>query len=79
MKRRFALAAARVAQLARQVLPVGMVSVCIGCGCDDHHACRGGCWWLRVDRETGLGICSECGHLVEAWDRGERDGAPHAA
>lgn len=57
-------------EAARQVLPVGMVSTCIGCGCDDLHACPGGCSWLRVDRERGQGVCSKCGHLVEDWDRG---------
>lgn len=57
---------------ARQVLPVGMVSTCLGCGCDDLHACPNGCRWLRVDRERGEGICSECGNLVEAWDHNER-------
>jgi len=51
-------------------------AVCIGCGCDDRHACRGGCWWLRVDYIAELGVCSECEAHVEAWDRGDR--APHA-
>ncbi len=59
---------------ARQVLPVGMVSTCIGCGCDDTHGCPTGCQWLRVDRESGDGICSECGNLVEAWDHNARRG-----
>ena len=45
---------------------------CTGCGCDDFHACPGGCWWLRVDRGAGLGVCSECEDQVETWDRGER-------
>ncbi len=62
-------------QQGRQVTPVGMVATCIGCGCDDLHACAGGCSWLRVDRESGDGICSECAHLVEQWDRGERRAA----
>lgn len=54
----------------REVLPVGLVSICVGCGCDDHHACQpAGCWWLRVDREKGEGVCSQCGGQVEPWDR----------
>lgn len=64
---------------SRQMLPVGMVSTCLGCGCDDLHACPGGCSWLRVDRESGLGVCSECGHLVAAWDDGARKGARRGA
>lgn len=51
-------------------------AVCIGCGCDDFHACEGGCWWLRVDYVEGLGVCSECADREEAWDRGDR--TPHA-
>lgn len=50
----------------------GQVASCIGCGCDDHHACNGGCWWLHVDYEVGLGVCSQCEEHVEAWERGDR-------
>lgn len=45
---------------------------CIGCGCDDRHACALGCWWLRVDYSTGTGVCSECRHHVERFDDGAR-------
>ncbi|WP_205736064.1 hypothetical protein [Acidiferrobacter sp. SPIII_3] len=48
------------------------VSFCIECGCDDWHACPGGCSWLRVDRAAGLGVCSECASRVADWDRGDR-------
>lgn len=48
------------------------VAECIGCGCDDLHACPDGCWWERVDYMKGLGVCSECAGLVAAWDKGER-------
>ena len=51
-------------------------STCIGCGCDDFHACPGGCFWRRVDKDARLGVCSECEGHVEAWDRGDR--TPHA-
>ena len=48
------------------------IAVCVGCGCDDFHACEselGPCRWLRVDYGLGLGVCSECPEHVEAWDR----------
>ena len=49
-----------------------MIATCIGCGCDDNHACDMGCYWLRVDRGEGLGVCSECREHIEAWDQGDR-------
>lgn len=38
------------------------VATCIGCGCDDYHACwdeeaRQPCSWLRLDRNQGQGSC----------------------
>jgi hypothetical protein len=27
---------------------------CRVCGCDDSHACEGGCWWVADD------LCSAC-------------------
>ncbi|MCL4525557.1 MAG: hypothetical protein M1492_03485 [Gammaproteobacteria bacterium] len=45
---------------------------CIECGCDDYHACAVGCSWVRLDREAGLGVCSECLHRVADWDLGDR-------
>ncbi len=39
-------------------------ATCVGCGCTDHNACvdenRTPCSWLKVNRETGLGVCSSC-------------------
>lgn len=49
------------------------VTTCIGCGCDDLHACDAGCSWLRVDRDTGIGVCSECPDQVTTFDAGKRD------
>lgn len=49
------------------------LAVCIGCGCDDLHACPGGCWWLRVDYDEGRGVCSECKACVAAWDNGDHN------
>lgn len=54
-----------------------MASNCIGCGCDDYHACiddNNGqpCSWIRLDREIGLGVCSACPSYAERWDNGDR-------
>lgn len=49
---------------------------CIGCGCDDNHACvdsrKKPCSWLRVSRQSGVGVCSMCPEAVKRWDAGER-------
>lgn len=45
-------------------------ATCVGCGCDDDHACAEGCFWLRVDYQIGQGVCSECPSHVVDWDRG---------
>lgn len=51
-------------------------AICIGCGCDEDHACPGthtpdiGCWWLRFDAGTNTGVCSACEDLVKPWDNG---------
>jgi hypothetical protein len=41
--------------------------ICIGCGCDDEHACtaRGGapCVWIETGDRELAGICSECASL----------------
>lgn len=49
------------------------VATCIGCGCLDDKACVDAsntpCHWLKVDREYGDGVCSECpDHLIE-WEK----------
>ncbi|WP_198293993.1 hypothetical protein [Burkholderia ubonensis] len=54
-----------------------VVAVCIGCGCDDFHACwddtnESPCFWERVDCGAGLGVCSACPECVGAWDAGDR-------
>ena len=36
------------------------VAVCVVCGCDDLHACPGGCAWAAVDREKRKGTCTNC-------------------
>lgn len=45
--------------------PVGTEpATCVGCGCTDNNGCvneyRETCYWLKVNRETGLGVCSCC-------------------
>ena len=37
-------------------------ATCIGCGCDDDHACMQGCGWLRVNRHIGRGVCVATEH-----------------
>lgn len=51
------------------------LAVCIGCGCDDDHACYDdeagvGCHWVRLDRAAG--VCSCCWEIVKVWDAGQR-------
>lgn len=31
-----------------------MIRTCRVCGCDDDHACKGGCYWVEPD------LCSQC-------------------
>lgn len=48
-------------QLYRRGLALPRLSndaACIACGCTDSRACPGGCAWLYVQRERGLGLCS---------------------
>jgi len=46
-----------------------MLATCIACGCDDMHACAGGCSWLAVDYSQGRGVCSNCSQHLAAWQR----------
>lgn len=41
------------------------VPVCRGCGCDDWHACPGGCAWVEDPADLG-DLCSTC--LVRIWN-----------
>ncbi|WP_409409189.1 hypothetical protein AAE485_00100 [Acidithiobacillus ferriphilus] len=49
------------------------VATCIECTCDDLHGCAEGCSWLRLDRKTGLGLCSACSHRLADWDMREKE------
>lgn len=33
---------------------------CIGCGCDERHACAGGCSWARKDPP----VCDRCAWIA---------------
>lgn len=43
------------------------MTVCIGCGCDEQHACVDrdgrGCRWVEISPSGAAGICSECEDL----------------
>lgn len=48
---------------------------CIGCGCDETHACvsdqhQGPCWWMRFRHGSATGVCSYCADLRPHWDSG---------
>ena len=63
--------------LSTDAIPVArplqrQLAVCIGCGCDDDHACPGGCSWLRVDYDARVGVCSRCKIHALVWDKGDR-------
>lgn len=55
-------------------------AICIGCGCDEFHACRhdtpligaSTCWWLHFDAAANVGVCSACPDLAQMWKAGER-------
>ena len=53
--------------------PHPSLSVCIGCGCDDFHACSERCCWVHVDVDLGVGVCSECSRHITSWRHGERN------
>ncbi len=51
------------------------IATCIGCGCDDFHACQddhGPCHWLAVDYNAGRGVCSCCEDQLARWNAGQR-------
>lgn len=54
-----------------------ILNYCIGCGCDEAHACatdaaRGLCWWMRFSARHRAGVCSYCEDQLEHWDGGGR-------
>lgn len=52
-------------------------ATCIGCGCTDSRPCVtftyvhpviGPCFWVKVDYELGIGVCSECPERIEEFE-----------
>ncbi len=43
---------------------------CRVCGCTDERCCAGGCWWVEMDPQTGVGLCSVCAERIDACRRG---------
>lgn len=57
---------------------VERIRFCIGCGCDDLHACEDdisiACSWVVVDKKTATGVCSSCiGRALKRWKNGDRE------
>lgn len=52
-------------------------ATCIGCGCDVRHTGELGRFWLRLDRDRGVGVCSACDIYREPWDLAHAFGPPH--
>jgi hypothetical protein len=50
--------------------------VCIGCGCDDLHACQDligdACGWLIQSGTGKHGVCTQCPACLPAWNKGRR-------
>lgn len=42
---------------------------CRGCGCDDLHACPGGCAWALLDIDEPTGVCTTCAEQLQ-WQMG---------
>lgn len=53
------------------------VCQCIGCGCDDLHACQDllgdPCGWLVKSQSGRLGVCTQCPATLPRFKRGRRD------
>ena len=53
-----------------------ILCVCIGCGCDDEHACEDvfgdPCGWIQQSGSGKRGVCTQCPTYVTAWNKGER-------
>lgn len=52
------------------------MTVCIGCGCDEYHACydektERPCYWLIT--ADNVGVCSACPDLANGFLKGDRE------
>ena len=69
-KIRFSLCSKCIAPLKKKYN--NKIATCIGCGCDDLHACwdktTGACFWLAVDYSIGFGVCSSCPDYLKQWE-----------
>jgi hypothetical protein len=61
------------------IKPKKVLCVCIGCGCDDLHACRTAgflgdeaCCWLLQSADRKLGVCSSCPSEAGRFKKGDR-------
>ena len=54
-----------IARGTAKAAPAGSTRTCRDCGCTDHRACFGGCWWVQIN------LCSSC--LTKQLQRGERE------
>lgn len=49
---------------------------CIGCGCDDNHACQDllgdPCGWIVQSKSRRLGVCTRCPNMVPLWNARKR-------
>jgi hypothetical protein len=58
-------------------LDIEGIATCIGCGCDDFHACSPeGCSWIKVNYASGQGVCSNCENHLARWEMKQRQWLP---
>lgn len=55
-----------------------MENKCFGCGCSDTRSCEKSCEWLMLEREIGLGICSNCRKYINAFNEHKKELAKFA-
>lgn len=66
------------ASIARDLLQSDpKIATCIGCGADQLSIDRQGRYWLRLNRDRGVGVCSACREFAAAWDAAHAFGPPH--
>jgi hypothetical protein len=57
-------------------MPKQILCVCIGCGCDDQHACEDllgdPCGWIYQSGTGKRGVCTQCPTYARPWSKGER-------
>ena len=43
------------------------ICTCVACGCTDISACEPQCRWVKVNRNEGIGLCSQCTDKKDLW------------